>query len=360
MKSSEAPAESSRSVHSLRLEQVEAVDGVQAAAWGRRECPPVQEVGPGIFAIPVPVRGPIRFVYSYLIVRGDASVLIDPGDGEPAGIEALLAAFRELEFGVESLAGIVVTHFHYDHWEGADRLAALAGAWIGLSEAEWSWITSLDAEETSAGGMLSWYTEMGVPVESARQLAATVDYGDTRAYRAPDRLFRDGERLPIPGEKFEIVMTPGHTPGHFSVYDRQNHLLFSGDHVLPRITPHLAYNRFGHEDPIGQYLASLQVLRRLGEPVVLPAHEYRFRGLAARLGELEADVEERRLEVQRSRQSDQQATVWDVARHLTWSREWETFSPHHQRMALDETAAHVAHLRLAERDGSAGAAHEEA
>lgn len=299
-----------------------------------------------MYAIPVPVRGPIRFVYSYLIDRGESSILIDPGDGGSAGLEALLTAFDEIGFEFRRLAGIVVTHFHYDHWEGADRLAALSGAWIGLGEAEWAWIAHLDPSETSAAGMLEWYIDLGVPARSARLLASTVDYGDTRAYRAPDRLFSDGELLPVPGEDLAVVLTPGHSPGHICIVDRRNRLLFSGDHVLPRITPHIAFNRFGLSDPIGDYIASLRRLRGLGEVRVLPAHEYSFSGLMERLEGLEAEVLERRGEVQEVRRRYPLATSWEVAQQLTWSRGWSTFASHHQRMALDETAAHVAHLRL--------------
>ncbi len=324
------------------LSEICATSQSQQQSWALRERPPVEEVRPGVWAVPVPVRGPIRFVYAYLIIDGERSLLIDPGEGSDEAAAAIDAACADIGFRLEALTGILVTHFHYDHWEGADRLAERTGAWIALSEREWRWIERLTVADTSTAGMTPWFACLGAPPGAAVELAGTADYRDTLVYRRPDVLLADGEGVPGFGERFRVIATPGHTPGHVCVHDTSLDVLFSGDHILPNITPHIALNRFGDVDPLGEYLESLRRIAGLGEPEVLPAHEYRFAGLGARVAELRADVEQRGAELERLREEEAELTPWGAASRLTWSRAWETFAPQIRRMALDETAAHFA------------------
>ena len=98
----------------------------------------------------------------------------------------------------------------------------------------------------------------------------------------PDRLLEDGEHADFPGWRMRAVHTPGHTPGHLCFAEERTGLFFSGDHVLPRISPNISTTHDGTADPLGDYL---DVAGRGGgdEPAeVLPAHEWRFRGLADR------------------------------------------------------------------------------
>lgn len=324
------------------MRQVRPTSASQQQSWAERERPPIEEVRRGVWAIPVPVRGPIRFVYSYLIVDGAQSLIIDPGEGSDAAAEALEVACAQIGFQLESLTGIFVTHFHYDHWEGADRLSERTGAWVALGAREWEWVERLTAEESSVAGMTPWFAGLGAPPAQAIELAETADYRDTLHYHRPDVLLHDSDYLPVFGERLRVIATPGHTPGHLCVFDEGLNVLFSGDHVLPNITPHIALNRFGDADPLGQYLLSLQRISELGDPEVLPAHEYRFEGLARRVVELRADVESRAAELAFLRAEDRQLSPWEAASRLTWSRAWPSFAPQIRRMALDETAAHFA------------------
>ena len=41
---------------------------------------------------------------------------------------------------------------------------------------------------------------------------------------------------------FEVIHTPGHEPAHICLRDSRTGALFSGDHILPRITPFVGYD----------------------------------------------------------------------------------------------------------------------
>jgi Metallo-beta-lactamase superfamily len=76
-------------------------------------------------------------------------------------------------------------------------------------------------------------------------------------WTAPVTGVPDGAMLDLPGWSVRAVWTPGHTQGHLCLYDTGHRLLFSGDHVLPRITPGVGVHPAEESDVLGDFLASL-------------------------------------------------------------------------------------------------------
>ena len=100
----------------------------------------------------------------------------------------------------------------------------------------------------------------------------------------PDRFLVDGERPLGPGSPLVALHTPGHTPGHVCFYDSDRNVVLTGDHILPRITPNISPAP-GETDDIARRSTWRRCRRMKGLAVeeVLPAHEYRFIGLDARI-----------------------------------------------------------------------------
>jgi glyoxylase-like metal-dependent hydrolase (beta-lactamase superfamily II) len=157
----------------------------------------------------------------------------------------------------------------------------------------------------------------------------------------PDRLLEDGEHADFPGGRMRAVHTPGHTPGHLCFAEENTRLFFSGDHVLPRISPNISTNHGGLDDPLRDYLASLAAVRDQDPAEVLPAHEWRFRGLDDRVDLLTAHHEARLDELLGAVRSHPRSTPWDLAAHLTWSRPWEQYERRMRIFAVTETDAHL-------------------
>ncbi|WP_158541155.1 MBL fold metallo-hydrolase [Renibacterium salmoninarum] len=129
---------------------------------------------------------------------------------------------------------------------------------------------------------------------------------------------------------------------------RKKSLLLTGDHVLPRITPHISLEPFGAPNPLQEYYESLARVDLPAEPdeiEVLPGHEYRFSGLHERIAEIVAHTDQRSAEVRRVLSNNNPVNVWEVARSLTWSRGWESLAGFTLRLALAETASHLVYLR---------------
>ncbi len=66
-----------------------------------------------------------------------------------------------------------------------------------------------------------------------------------------DLLVEDGDVLPIAGREVRALWTPGHTAGHLCLVDEGDGLLFTGDHVLPRINPGIGLGGRTATNPLG-------------------------------------------------------------------------------------------------------------
>jgi Metallo-beta-lactamase superfamily len=72
-----------------------------------------------------------------------------------------------------------------------------------------------------------------------------------------DILLEDGARPEVAGWDLSAIWTPGHSPGHLSFYEASRHLMLSGDHVLPCITPNIPFHPQAGANPLGDsYIAS--------------------------------------------------------------------------------------------------------
>src|SRR5690606_10753240 len=141
----------------------------------------------------------------------------------------------------------------------------------------------------------------------------------------PDRLIEDNEMIQAPDWSLRAVHTPGHTPGHLCFVDEAKRLLFSGDHVLPRISPHVSVYRTASQDAVPASLRSFQRCATGDIAEVLPAHEWRFRGLQARTAELVRHHERRQSELLDAVGTAPGHTPWELAGQLSWSRPWEQY-----------------------------------
>jgi hypothetical protein len=100
----------------------------------------------------------------------------------------------------------------------------------------------------------------------------------------------------------------------------------------------------GPDDTLGTYLRSLSAMEDLDPEEVLPAHEYRFAGLSARVRQLQDHHRARLDEVVGVVAAAEGCTTFEVAERLTWSRPWDQSRGLVRRSAIGETYAHLFHL----------------
>ncbi|WP_165966066.1 MBL fold metallo-hydrolase [Actinomadura sp. 7K534] len=304
----------------------------------------VRQVAPDVWAVPVPIPdNPLRYTVCYALEAPGGLVLLDPGWDGDATYEALSAGLATLGAAVGDVRGVVSTHFHPDHHGLAGRVRAESGAWVALHEADARFFGSdAAAVEAMVRTNETWLRAAGASVDEHPELADAGDEVVRRILLArPDVHPLDGDRLPGTG-RLTVVHTPGHTPGHICLHDPDRRLLFGGDHLLPRISPNVGWHPMSGENPLGDFLASLDRVARLDPAagLVLPAHEWPFTGPAARAKELIRHHDERLSEV-KALLVPGPRTAWDLAQDLTWSRPWESLVPNLKRAALGEVLAHL-------------------
>lgn len=165
------------------------------------------------------VRRPSYFTCSYLVRTKSGVVLVDAGmDSEGEDVSRGLAALGE---GVDSVRGILLTHWHNDHAAGAEAIRERSNAPVFFHRGEEPHLTG----GAGSGGLRRWLSdqipEAGLLVLLKGLLGEAVARPVTAA-----RTIEGGELL---FDDFEVIPTPGHTPGHVSYFYRPGRVLFAGD-----------------------------------------------------------------------------------------------------------------------------------
>lgn len=316
----------------------------QKAAWQEKVLPPVERIREGVWSVPVPFpNNPLRYTLSY-VVTGEDTVLIDPGWDSDEGWRHLESGLREAGLGFTDIRGIVATHYHADHLGMAARLRDASGAWVAMGAHEIRSVFADKASQVAADRVQ--FARWGVPPSRLDETAFDEKHLSALSKLAdPDVRLDDGGFVPAAGRRLRVVTTPGHSPGHICLVDDSHGLIFSGDHVLPRISPHIPFEVPGPENPLADYYESLNLIGFEDEMEVCPAHEYRFIGMRRRVNQLQRHNRDRSVEVLQVLAAYKPRTIWGIAQHLTWSRGWDSLHGFSLRLALSETASHVVYLQ---------------
>ena len=180
----------------------------------------------------------------------------------------------------------------------------------------------------------------GVPQARRAELIAAFAHAPDFSDIEPDMLLDDGDVLELAGHSLTAVATPGHTGGHLCFADSNRGLLYSGDHILPQIHSGFGLGALPGDQPLPDYLRSLESLHRFAEHEVLPGHEFRFLGLDARAAEISVHQLRRTLRIADLLPELGDAPVWDYAR-LLHGPGWSRLSGFFLHAALRQTQMHL-------------------
>ncbi|HLL81826.1 MAG TPA: MBL fold metallo-hydrolase, partial [Longimicrobium sp.] len=199
------------------------------------------QVAPGVHRVSVPLPFPPSEVAAWLLEDDAGHTLVDTGIDTPPARGALRDGAERLGVTPATLRHVVLTHAHIDHYGLAGPVRAWSGARVCMHEREEVLIRAfVDDWPAEREGAADEFLAHGVPAAAVPELIAATDriharYEDFR----PDDLLV-GERGELPGGGgWEWMLTPGHSPGHVSVYHPERRILIAGDHVLPRISPNI-------------------------------------------------------------------------------------------------------------------------
>ena len=214
----------------------------------------------------------------YVLREDDRATIVDAGcSGEWS---KLVNGLGSIGLSVESVAGIVFTHAHADHF-GLAKKASDAGLSLSVHEDEETRALGKYQGRFSAGAtdlpLLSLTTlRHFLPMILAGVMKLSfVDQVDT---------FTDGEQIDLPGN-LTAIHTPGHTEGHVMFHCPDRGILFSGDGVITMDLigkakgPQMIEKRFNLDN--AQALASLDRIVDLEAELLLPGHGEPWKGQPA-------------------------------------------------------------------------------
>lgn len=332
---------------------VDIPDRAEPASAGRRTVAagPV-EVRPGLWLLPVEIPiAALQVVNVYAFEHPDGPVtLLDTGWDTARSWRSLTAALQAIGRRPDDVAAVVVTHAHPDHLGLAYRVRAASGAPVHLARREADRLApSPPMPVRFRSAVRARFPRWGVPAGVLDDLLTATAPSSPASWTVPSRPVDDDTMLDVPGWSLRAVVTPGHTPGHLCLYETGHRLLFTGDHVLPRITPAVGSHPAEAGDPLGDFLDSLARVARLPVRQVLPGHGHRFEDLPGRVGDLVRHHERRLAEVEDVVRAVPGCTAWSVTQRLSWSRPLTRFGGAMIRGAVGETMAHLEHLNRRHR-----------
>ncbi|MFX0027567.1 MAG: MBL fold metallo-hydrolase [Candidatus Hermodarchaeota archaeon] len=244
------------------------------------------------FKINFPSFEGLQFVCMYLLRLDGSYILIDAGLSFRECEDLFFSKLEKLNISINDLKYLILTHEHPDHI-GIAKAIKCKNPNIEILTHEMTnslmrWMArpkNLEIAQNSVEESSSHLMKYGVGEKHGRKvLNFMTNFRRLTEYQKPDRLLHDNDEILINSTKLRIIWTPGHSIGHICVFDEEKRYLFSGDHILSRITPHIGayiipnvmleeYQGFDFNNVLNYYLNSLDRIDQLNPRIIFPAHQ---------------------------------------------------------------------------------------
>ena len=303
--------------------------------------PAIEPVAASVWLVRLPLPWQLAIVNVYLLEQQDGLLLIDCGVKTDESLEVLSQALATLGRTFKDIRQIVVTHMHADHVGAAAELRRRSGAPVLMERTEAKLIAPREPGEEFFGKAERYLREHGVPeelIDKLREMSRKASGASERL--VADGYLDDGDELPCRGGTLETLVTPGHSPGLLSFRCREQRSLFSSDVILNGITPNIGVHPFYDDNPLRDYLNSLDRLHELDIDLVLPSHGDPFRGHREWISETRGHHDER-LRTVRAAVSGGKCTAFELVPRI-WRQKLSLID---QRLAMAEALSHLHYLR---------------
>ncbi len=308
-----------------------------------------------VYRIKIDVPFAVKFVCLYLFKINDQYVLIDAGLNMGNWSKLLFSALNDLNIPIGDIDYCFITHIHLDHIGLVKTLKRknpnLKVVMNDITHKILRWETNdstmeeIKSEARKAADLMIKY---GINEEQGEKVVQFFTFWPKLLrYQKPDVIVRDNDRLL---DDLEIIWTPGHSFGHTCIFNTKKKYLFSGDHILSRITPHIGnflipnslkeeYEKYDFNNILEHYLNSLDRIDKLNTKIIFPAHQDVIYNSHERILEIKKHHEKRLSEIS-SLIKDKPMTPFKISQiHFgTDLDEMNSF------MALSEVLGHLFYL----------------
>lgn len=243
----------------------------------KRELGRGERVVPGVYRLRLPLPWPgVPHCNAWAVSRGEGFVLFDTGMHQPGSMEQLQRALAMCGLKVQDASLLVCTHSHTDHCGQAASIVQRAGCEFWMKPDDGHMRRMVEDQEGELQRRVEVARQSGVPEEIVRRYMEQREHSEPgiAAPIEPDRALHNGICIETDLGEWTVHETPGHAPNHVCLFQPQNRMLISGDHLLGRVSPYFDYGCT--PDPVGEFLDSLTIVDDLGARLCLAGHGRTF------------------------------------------------------------------------------------
>ncbi len=293
--------------------------------------------------IPIAIRA-LKAASVYVVDTDEGRFLID--SGMDYQIDTFLKGYS---ISPETIDAVLITHMHIDHIGGATMLRTKYGIPAYMGEKD---IERVELLRQSPENFIQWQKEFlrmhGVPSFYLDSInVSSPVFSELKSYLNFDA--ENFEHLKKLNSVLDVIKTPGHSPGSTCFRLQDNSGMFTGDHVLEKITPNISYYD-ETEDMLGEYLESLTLIEKYGVKTAYPGHGKPFDTLPETIVQIRHHHDKRLNEVMEIC-SGNPISAYEVARKMRWSknRTMESMNLMEANFAIGEAISHLRHLARLEK-----------
>ncbi len=243
----------------------------------------------GVYQIKISVPFVLKYVCLYLFEIDGEYVLIDAGWKMNKWGRKFFSAVNDIGVDFKDIKYCLLTHSHTDHvglikkFKKINPEIQILMHHYANEDIQWeSNPKNHEAIEKLARENSKLMVKYGLTEEEGAKLALMMtSWAKMTSSQEADKVLQDNDEISFKTNKLKIIWTPGHSLGHINIFDNNRRFLFSGDHILSRITPHIGNFMINPKISIEQdftnildyYLKSLDVIDNLGPKIIFPAHQ---------------------------------------------------------------------------------------
>ncbi len=243
----------------------------------------IQKIADDIYILEVPTRFGMKINVSIFITE-DGIDTIDIGPNDKAALDEIQIEFQTLNLNVKDIRNIYLTHAHEDHSGLSEYFHDNYGTHVHIHESDKIFYDfNRDDIRELLINVANNLIKFGVPSQSRNDIISYI-LDDFPIHQKKIKEFyrlNDIKVTTIGNYIAQVICVPGHTPGSTCFYFKKDKLLFSGDTVLPRITPNpgtivlmemMLNNMKCEQNPLRDFINSLQIIRNIGADTLIPGH----------------------------------------------------------------------------------------
>lgn len=275
----------------------------------------------------------------YLLRAGSESLLVDTGPDYLGAGEQLVETLGTTQPNL-----VAATHGHLDH-AGLGHWWQERGIEVALHEQDRHFAAGHQLDDEEFAGLTAFAAGSGAPPEIAAEAIAGIEqrraWSRDAAHRTSYRPAGRDSRWPtglryqpfVPGRWLSgraealpagatFLHMPGHTPGNGVIWFGDEGWLFSGDQLLPEITPTPALQAVNDRSSgwrfrsLPEFVRSLRAIRELGAVRCYPGHGAPFDNVLEVVDANLAQVEQRAAKLRSMLRAMPGRPVYDIAEEL--------------------------------------------